>query len=107
MALPKKISRVTMVDGVEYRWTVTRQEWFDVSRPVVLTFLAHEVRTERHPKLRVTFHEVHCESVSPALAASFIRGGLKRGWDPRGKEDHSISGDAALKLLCSFEEAQP
>lgn len=101
MALPKKISRLTMVDDVEYRWTVSRQE-FD-SATVLLTFLAHEVRTEQnatHPKLRVTFHERHCDVVTPAIAASFIRGGLKEGWNPRGKEDRSISGNAAIRLIC-------
>ena len=107
MTLPKKISRFTKIDTIRYRWTVTRQT-FD-SATVLLTFLAHEdpscdpttrPRRSPQPKLRVTFSEKHCDVVTPAVAASLIRGGLKRGWNPRGTKDHTIGERAAIRLLC-------
>jgi hypothetical protein len=101
MALPKKISRVTTVDGVKYRWTVTRQEY---DQTAMLTFLAHEEQDAKagrtsHAKLRVTWAESHCDSVSPAIAIGLIRGGIKQGWNPRGLVDHAIGPFAAVKLL--------
>jgi hypothetical protein len=107
MTIPKKTSRITTIEGVRYRWTVSRQT-FD-SSTVRLTFLAHEdpscnppprSRHVPHSKLRATFNERHCDSVTPALAEALIRGGLKRRWDPRGAKDHNIGPLTAIKLLC-------
>lgn len=108
MGLPKRTSRVTLVNGVDYRWTVTRREWFDMDRPVELTFLAHRVvdpdekptRRASHPKLKVTFYEKVCDSVTSRLASIFITGGIQRGWDPAGSKDLSIGFHAAAKLIC-------
>jgi hypothetical protein len=108
MTIPKNKSRITEVDGVRYRWTVIPDRVADGSW--VLTFLAHEdrsglfrLRHARQPKLEVVVHEAHCASVTSAVATALIRGGRQRGWDPRGKESHAISADAAIELVCSVD----
>jgi hypothetical protein len=101
MTLPRKNSRIITIDTVRYRWTVSPQPGFD-GGPGLLTFLAHEERKRRLPvpKLHVSFDERHCDVVTPTIASALIRGGLKRGWDPRGAKDHNIGPLAAIKLLC-------
>jgi hypothetical protein len=113
MTIPKKDSRISNVDGVQYRWIVTRQA-FD-ERLILLTFLAHrmtpqsprngdlahvERRREPQSKLQIVFHESHCDAVTPTIAASFIRQSIRNGWDPEGPEAHFVDPHAAIELIC-------
>lgn len=97
MTLPRKDSRTIEVDGIRYRWMVSRQK-FRIG--TLLRFTAHEDVEPSNAVLTVAVQEEHCASITPAIAVNFIRGAIRDyHWDPKGTKSHHVNPHAVLRIL--------
>ena len=113
MAMPKKGSRAITVDGVDYRWRVSRRTTDPPSPAVVvieLTSAGGSLAAVELPYLKFNpwlylgdpgpRPSPMLETVSPADVESYIRLALQAGWN-------SVVPGGAFNLKISEQESRP
>ncbi len=96
MTLPRKGSRTVNVDGVVYRWKPSPMRGYE---PPMIALITHEDTTPSNSTLEVQTWERHCSILTPDIVASFIRGAIDRGWDPKSKGTMRIGPDEAANMF--------
>lgn len=86
--MPKKHSRITTVDGVGFRWRISRKGMYCPCCSSALRFAA-ELADDPRQVLVVSFPASWPDSglpgaipITPRFVAASIREALRRGWEP-------------------------
>lgn len=107
MTIPRKGSRTINVDGVSYRWVVSTKgyravvdHWGnDEHVPLKLVLTVQEDKVPADSTLMLEVWATHVPSITPELAASFIRGAHRHGWQPTVKGPYRVGADEASKMV--------
>jgi hypothetical protein len=93
MAIPKKGSRVIVVEGESYRWAVRRRPTYSQAIAQSPLSFAVELGTSGQTTLVVTVNASRPDNwvgspskvITPAVVESAIRKALQQGWQPSEK----------------------
>lgn len=96
MAIPRKHSRIITVDGIRYRWILSREQVLcpaDFRVMVELAECPRSVLVADPQALEPDFGDDYNYQITPALIATGIRRALSDGWDPSAGGTFSMRVD--------------
>ncbi len=101
MALPHRNTRLITVDGVTYRWLLSRvrSRWFSDHVIIVETADAPAGKMLAKPTaIDPMFGDDYDYAITPALVESGIRKAISNGWEP--------SDRGTFELPCPYDRIQ-